>query len=92
MTTSEKLADLLVQATTEKSHYYVASVCREAIDEIRLLRWKLGQFKCCGTDGCRTCETGRVSLFVANERCRECAPETYKHPTGTPAGNQEEVE
>lgn len=43
MTTSEKLADLLVQATTEKSHYYVASVCREAIDEIRILKEIIAQ-------------------------------------------------
>lgn len=34
----EKLRDLLLQATTERSHYYVASCCREAIAEIERLR------------------------------------------------------
>ena len=34
----EKLEDLLVQATKERSHYYVASVCREAIAEIKRLQ------------------------------------------------------
>ena len=33
-----KLEDLLKQATTERSHYYVASCCREAIAEIERLR------------------------------------------------------
>jgi hypothetical protein len=33
-----KLADLHKQATTERSHYYVASVVREAIAEITRLR------------------------------------------------------
>lgn len=37
-TISNKLAELLIQATAEKSHYYVANVCREAIDEFRILR------------------------------------------------------
>jgi len=34
----QKLHDLLEQATTEKSHYYVASVCRDAINEITRLQ------------------------------------------------------
>jgi hypothetical protein len=34
----DKLKDLLKQATTEQSHYYVASCCREAIAEIECLR------------------------------------------------------
>ena len=34
----EKLEDLLKQATTERSHYYVAGCCREAIAEIKRLR------------------------------------------------------
>lgn len=34
----EKLQDLLKQATTERSHYYVASCCRDAIAEIERLR------------------------------------------------------
>lgn len=37
----EKLVDLHKQATTERSHYYVASVVREAIAEIQMLREQL---------------------------------------------------
>ncbi len=32
-----RLRDLLKQATEERSHYYVASCCRDAIDEIARL-------------------------------------------------------
>jgi hypothetical protein len=34
----DRLADLHVQATTERSHYYTASVIRDAIAEIKALR------------------------------------------------------
>ena len=37
----EKLVDLHKQATTENSHFYVASVCKEAMEEIAALRLKL---------------------------------------------------
>jgi hypothetical protein len=33
----EKIDDLIVQATTERSHYYTASVLREAASTIRAL-------------------------------------------------------
>lgn len=39
----DKLEDLYKRATTERSHYYVAGVVKEAITEIRRLRvidWK----------------------------------------------------
>lgn len=36
-----RLADLQKQATTERSHYYVAQVCTDAIKEIADLRQKL---------------------------------------------------
>jgi len=38
MNIKEKLEDLLVQATKERSHYYVASVCRDAVSEIERLQ------------------------------------------------------
>lgn len=41
MTVLKKLHELHRQATTEKSHYYVGSVCREAIDEITRLQLAL---------------------------------------------------
>lgn len=36
-----RLADLQKQATTERSHYYTAAVCTDAIKEIADLRMKL---------------------------------------------------
>ena len=38
----DKLIDLHKQATTERSHYYVASVVKEAMQEIITLRLKVG--------------------------------------------------
>jgi hypothetical protein len=37
----QQLEDLHKQATTERSHYYVASCCKAAIAEIVLLRAKV---------------------------------------------------
>lgn len=34
----DDLKDLLKQATTERSHYYVADCCKRAIEEIESLR------------------------------------------------------
>jgi len=45
-----------------------------------VLRWKLSQFKPYGADDCKTCDSGRVTLFIANERCIFCAPDTYEMP------------
>lgn len=33
--------------------------------------------KVIGTEGCRTCGTGRVSIFIENESCIECDPLSY---------------
>lgn len=41
MTTLDKLKHLHIQATTERSHYYTASVIEAAIKEIVRLRKKL---------------------------------------------------
>lgn len=40
----DKLIDLHKQATTEKSHYYVASCCKESIEEIIKLRTIIESF------------------------------------------------
>lgn len=39
----DDLENMLKQATTERSHYYVAKCCRSAIDEIKRLRRKCGE-------------------------------------------------
>lgn len=41
-------------------------------------------FKVYGTDGCRRCDTGRITLFVKREVCEQCdgfspVPTTYGH-------------
>jgi len=38
-----RLADLLKQATTERTHYYVASCVRDAIAEIGALRMQVAR-------------------------------------------------
>lgn len=40
----EKLADLHLQATTERSHYYTGSVLREAAQTIMILRENLAMY------------------------------------------------
>lgn len=40
----DDLRDLLKQATTERSHYYVAECCRRAIQEIESLREKAWKY------------------------------------------------
>lgn len=39
-----------------------------------------------GTDGCKSCETGRVTMFIANDQCMECFPEGYE-----PSPNYKEI-
>ena len=41
----EKLRDLLVQATKERSHFYVASCTREAINEIERLQSRVDELE-----------------------------------------------
>jgi hypothetical protein len=48
--------------------------------DVGLLKWKLKQFRVWGTDECQTCETGRVTLFIANTQCMSCNPESYTVP------------
>ena len=51
----ERLKDLKDQATTERTHYYVAACCEAAIKEIRALR--NGGVRCatCGKIRSRNC-------------------------------------
>ena len=59
----DKLKDLLKQATTERSHYYVASCCKEAIAEIERVRADLMRIEDFTAD--------RVGVVqVVNEMCR----------------------
>lgn len=43
MNIEEKLKDLIIQATTERSHYYVRSVCEESLKEIDSLKKQLDE-------------------------------------------------
>jgi hypothetical protein len=49
--------------------------------EIARLKLILAKFKTYGTDGCKSCETGRVNLFMANDECISCNPESYHSVT-----------
>ena len=41
----DKLKDLLLQATTERSHFYVAGSCKAAIAEIERLRLEIEELR-----------------------------------------------
>lgn len=43
----------------------------------------INRFKVYGTDGCKSCDTGRVTLFIANDECIECNPKSYEALKGT---------
>jgi hypothetical protein len=47
-------------------------------DRIASLESALNSYKVYGTDGCRKCETGRITLFYHTEKCIRCAPEDYE--------------
>lgn len=51
---------------------------RADVDTTNQLKRKLNMFKPWGTDGCRKCETGRITLFVANTECMDCNPKSYE--------------
>ena len=46
--------------------------------EVTRLREIVNKFKVHGTDGCKTCETGRITMFIANEYCITCKPDDYE--------------
>ncbi len=35
-------------------------------------------FKFYGSTDCKSCETGRVTLFIANDECMSCNPKSYE--------------
>jgi len=43
-------------------------------------------FKFYGSADCKSCETGRVTLFVANDECMECNPESYQRKPSPKGG------
>ncbi len=48
-------------------------------------------FKFYGSADCKSCETGRVTLFVANDECMECNPDSYQRKPSphAPKGGEE---
>lgn len=57
---------------------YETSELGKAHTAIARLRHINNKFKVHGTDGCKSCETGRVTLFIANDECISCNPESYE--------------
>lgn len=53
-------------------------------DFLKQVKERDAAFKVYGTDGCRRCDTGRITLFVKREVCEQCngsspVPTTYGH-------------
>lgn len=47
-------------------------------EKLRIAELKLSKFKVWGTDGCKSCEGGRITMFVANQECIQCNPQSYE--------------
>jgi hypothetical protein len=67
-----------IKVVDAKFHEEIAKAYIEAVKERDRLKAIVDKFKVHGTDGCRKCETGRVTMFIANENCIECDPESYE--------------
>lgn len=48
-----------------------------------------GKFRSWGTDSCSKCEEGRITLFISNDKCISCDPESYKTRGIMPNDSQE---
>ena len=69
----ERLEDLLIQATKERSHYYVEDCCRAAIVEIKSLR----AARSVAPMGC-ICPTD-AAAYCANQFCpRKAIPNVMR--------------
>lgn len=66
------------EAISIAEHNHLISQLEE---RLRVAELKLRRFSAYGTDGCSSCETGRVTLFVANDRCIQCDPKSYEAPS-----------
>lgn len=66
--------------TRERRIVEVNGFLHDATQENKRLKWQLSQFKVQGTDGCASCYMGRVTLFIANEKCIKCDPASYEVP------------
>lgn len=60
-------------STTEHNH-----LISQLEERLRVAESKLKRFSVYGTDGCSGCETGRVTLFIANKECIQCDPKSYE--------------
>lgn len=52
----------------------------EILDMLERLEWIAKQYTAYGSDFCPGCGTGRITLFVANNKCVSCDPESYRNP------------
>lgn len=70
-------ADWAIEKMSEKvelwqSKYLEANSKCERYEKI------LNGYKAWGTDGCKSCETGRITLFAWNTECITCDPKGYE--------------
>lgn len=79
----EDLADLHKQATTERSHYYVASCCKRAAEEISKLRNDRDAWK-------RDCEV-YAARMKAEQQFAEAIHKADKEPPEASFDNVEDM-
>lgn len=47
------------------------------LDEVERLKNIANGFKIWGTDDCKSCDSGRISLYIWNKECISCNPKSY---------------
>lgn len=65
----------LVEAGYDAGH---ARALEEMGAEVERLKAVREAFKLYGTTDCAECDSGRVTMFIANDKCVSCAPHTYE--------------
>lgn len=61
--------------------YFPADFAGQQVERLKAI---VDMFEPWGSDECKSCETGRITLFVANKKCMACDPESYhkNYPLG----------
>ena len=69
----ERIAIRAFIAAKTSSHERILELERE----LERLKAIIGMFQVHGTGDCCDCDTGRVTLFIANKKCISCSPSEY---------------
>lgn len=77
--------DKVTEKAVDDRVYYKTKLDQERAN-VRRRDEALAKFRLWGSDGCPTCETGRITLYVANSVCIKCNPALYDPPKAISEG------